>query len=358
MGTPPPDDATESGPSRSRASVLTTARVWADAAATPGILQTTLTGLDGRTDAAEILGGARRIIATGNGASFHAAHAFAIATLSSEAGPDVVALPTGVISAGALTWRPGDVLFALSSSGELRDLADLMETLPEAVTTVLVTGSPTSLLAGLASCVVLVAPGPSTAITHTHHYCGAVLASLATWALVVNDDELRRACQTAPSAFAAAVEVARAWHDESATQLATPSAIFVAGAGNAWSAALQAALLIKEIARIPCEGVEAREVATTAMTAMAPGHLLLTLPTSVGTFLDECEAIASGRGAAVTRAPSFPEAVDHRLASLIQFPVGLALAVELAARRGLDADRPDWAPTYFATARRSSEADL
>ena len=48
-----------------------------------------------------------------------------------------------------------------------------------------------------------------------------------------------------------------------------PETAVVFGGGPGWAAALEAALLLKEVARVPAEGVETREGATSAMMALA-----------------------------------------------------------------------------------------
>ena len=79
------------------------------------------------------------------------------------------------------------------------------------------------------------------------------------------------------------------------------------GSGPAWAAALEAALLLKEVAGVPTEGVETREGATSAMMALGPGDLALSLPTRADDeLLAEAEEICAGQGARVLRAPLAP----------------------------------------------------
>ena len=77
----------------------------------------------------------------------------------------------------------------------------------------------------------------------------------------------------APEAAARAVAEAEAWgaEPERALAPALPPAAIVVGGGPAWAAALELALMLKEISRIPAEGVETREGATSAMSASPPG---------------------------------------------------------------------------------------
>ena len=112
----------------------------------------------------------------------------------------------------------------------------------------------------------------------------------------------------------------------------TPSAAVVLGTWTAWAAALEGALLIKEIARIPCEGVETQEGATAAMTSLNATHLVLTLPTPGDDFIVEAEEICRARGAQVLQAPGVE--ADRRVSPITAFPAPLALSVALALRAG------------------------
>jgi glucosamine 6-phosphate synthetase-like amidotransferase/phosphosugar isomerase protein len=125
----------------------------------------------------------------------------------------------------------------------------------------------------------------------------------------------------------------------------------VFGSGPGWAAALEAALLLKEVAGIPAEGVETREGATSAMMALGPGALALSLPAGDGDpLLAEAEEICAGQGATVLRAPG-GEGVDRRLAAVTTFPAAAALAMRIGLERGLDVDKPAWTDAYYRVAR-------
>jgi hypothetical protein len=47
-------------------------------------------------------------------------------------GPEVLAVPSGLLARGAFTWRPGDALLVVSSSGEFRDLVEAVDAGPPA----------------------------------------------------------------------------------------------------------------------------------------------------------------------------------------------------------------------------------
>jgi hypothetical protein len=156
----------------------------------------------------------------------------------------------------------------------------------------------------------------------------------------------------APAASAQSVNEAKLWAAEEFSSLTFPTAAIAFGSGPAWAAALEAALLLKEIARVPCEGTETREGATSAMTGLLPRHLALSLPTDDDPFILETERICTSTGATVLRMPGGTLA-DARLVPVTTFAPALALSIDLALRNNQDPDAPSWTETYYATARRS-----
>jgi fructoselysine-6-P-deglycase FrlB-like protein len=322
--------------------------LWQDVSELPE----SLAAREGVEDVSALLGarGVRRIVATGNGAAYYVAVALWLASLEGCGGPEVVAVPSGLVARGAFGWRPGDALLAVSSSGEFRDLVEAVDggaPLPYAA----ITATPGSTLGGRAGARALVAVSHQRAVTHTQAFCGAVAAALAIWAELTRDAGLRDAVAAAPAAAAVAVEAARRWVED-VHGLDAPVAVAF-GSGPAWAAALEAALLLKEVAGIPAEGVETREGATSAMMALQPGHLALSLPTGDDPLLAEAEAICRDRGATVARAP-LVEGADRRLAAITCFPAAVALAERIGVERGLDVDRPAWTDDYYRVARTSA----
>jgi len=326
--------------------------LWQDVSELPESLAATIEAGDGMEDVAALLGadGVRRIVATGNGAAYYVAVALWLASLEGRGGPEVVAVPSGLVARGAFRWRPGDALLAISSSGEFRDLVEAVDAgapLPYAA----VTANAGSTLGGRAGARALVAVRHQRAVTHTQAFCGAVAAALAVWAEVTDDARLRDAVARTPDEAAVAVEAAGRWVEEAAGLDAPVAVAF--GSGPAWAAALEAALLLKEVAGVPAEGVETREGATSTMMALQPGHLAFSLPTGDDPLLDEAEAICRARGATVARAPVV-EGADRRLAAISSFPAAVALGERIGVERGLDVDRPAWTDAYYRVARSSA----
>ncbi len=79
----------------------------------------------------------------------------------------------------------------------------------------------------------------------------------------------------APDAAASAVAAAEAWAGEALAGVGHPAGGRRGRRRPAWAAALELALMLKEISRVPAEGVETREGATSAMFGLARGHLMV-----------------------------------------------------------------------------------
>jgi fructoselysine-6-P-deglycase FrlB-like protein len=334
---------------------LERAAVWREAAALPDTLQETLDSAGDVDELAAALGGrgVRRIIATGNGASWYAALALWLASLRAPGAgaPDVIALPGGLLASDDVRWRDGDLLLAFSSSGEFRDVIEAVEREGTPAPFVLVTANPDSTLGRRAGALRQVSVRSQEGVTHTQGYCGAAVAALAAWARVTADRELERAVAGAPELAARALRSAPDWAEAALAGLERPAAAVTFGPGPAWAAALEAALLLGEIALVPAHGTEVREGATTSMYPLAPTHLALSLPGGAARLTEEAESVCVRRGATVLRVPIEPED-DPRLALLSGFPAPLALSVLMAQRERLDPDVPAWHADYLATARR------
>jgi glucosamine--fructose-6-phosphate aminotransferase (isomerizing) len=262
----------------------------------------------------------------------------------------VQAVPSGLLARGAFTWRPGDALLVVSSSGEFRDLVEAIDAGAPAPYAA-VTATAGSTLGARAGARALVTVENQRAVTHTQAFCGNVVAALAVWAELTADTALDAALRQVPEAVEASLARARSWVDGLGRVEASTAVVF--GSGPAWAAALEAALLLKEISGIPAEGVETREGATSAMMALQPGTLALGLPVAgpPDPLLEEAEALCAGRGATVLRVPVGGPA-DRRLAAVTTFPAAATLAGQIGVARGLDVDQPAWTDAYYRVARR------
>ncbi|HWO81912.1 hypothetical protein [Gaiella sp.] len=324
--------------------------LWQDVSELPSSLAATLDARDGVDDVAAVVGSdrVRRVVASGNGAAYYVAVALWLASLESSEGPEVVAVPSGLLARGAFAWREGDLFLAVSSSGEFRDLVEAVDAgVPTPFAAV--TADAGSTLGSRADARALVTVEHQRAVTHTQAFCGAVAAGLAVWAEVTSDAALGEGLRSLPEGLESIVARAGAWADQIGDVPAETAVVF--GSGPGWAAALEAALLLKEVAGIPAEGVETREGATSAMMALRPGTLALSLPAGAGDpLLAEAEEICAGQGATVLQAPG-GEGVDRLLAAITTFPAAAALSMRIGLERGLDVDRPAWTDAYYRVAR-------
>ncbi|MHB1974393.1 MAG: hypothetical protein ACYCR4_08935 [Acidimicrobiales bacterium] len=322
----------------------------------PLAIAQTLERREGFDDAAALVrgGDVERLVVSGNGAAYYVGMALWLASLQSEGSlPSVCVVPSGLVAGGRFPWRPRDLFVAVSSSGEFRDLVEATGDL--AGRYLAITASPQSTVGRSAAVQAVFTVLAQRAVTHTQVVCGAVATVLSVWAEVSGDVALSRQLAGLPEAADAAVTAALAWQPNLATLVPErPRWAVACGSGPAWAAALEAALLLKEVADIPAEGVETREAATSCMYALGPGDLVLTLPTGEkDPLLGEAEEICRATGAVVARAPEPVQPLDDRLASVTCLPAATIAAVDLARRASLDVDRPDWVGAYYGTARRS-----
>jgi fructoselysine-6-P-deglycase FrlB-like protein len=328
-------------------------KLWQDTEGIPAAIRATLVARDGFDAVAATLAPARRVIVSGNGAAWYVALAVWLATLEGRTAlPPLVAVPAGILAGGRFEWHDGDVLLVVSASGELRDLVELLAA-PESErprSTALITATPTSTLARRADAVATTRLERALAFTHSQSYAANLVAALDIVARWRGDDGLGEAVANAAAAVERSIAAAATWSPD----VDVPRMTTVFGSGCGWAAALEGALLLREVARLPAEGAETREAATSSMFAIARGDLVVSLPMRGDQLVDEAERICASRGAQVLRAPGC-DTGDPRLAPLLAFPATVRLAIALAAQQGLDPDAPETAATYYATARQRAE---
>jgi glucosamine 6-phosphate synthetase-like amidotransferase/phosphosugar isomerase protein len=318
--------------------------LWADVRQLPAALQDTVDAAHGVADAAEVLRGAQRIVATGNGAAYYVAHALWLAGLEigGVGGIPIIALPCGIVAREGFAWQPGDAVLAVSSSGEFRDVVEIAQR-SSARPCVAITANADSALAAASDAVVLQHVRSQRAVTHTQALAGAYACGLA-----VMGGDLAGVVEAA----AQAVADAETWA-ASLSDLGSPPAAIAVGGGAAWAAALELALMLKEISRIPAEGVETREGATSAMFGLDRGHLMVSLDPDGDPLGDEAVRLCAAAGATTLRFPAAAR-VDARLAPITTLPAAAALAAELALAAGHDVDKPAWTDAYYETARSAT----
>ena len=161
--------------------------LWRDVVELPSTLRATMEEDVEEVAALVAADGVRRVVASGNGAAYYVAVALWLASLESGKGPELVAVPSGLLARGAFAWRPGDVFLAVSSSGEFRDLVEAVDgdaPKPYAV----VTANAGSTLGAHAGARALVSVPSQRAVTHTQAFCGGVVAALRMCCLLYTSD--------------------------------------------------------------------------------------------------------------------------------------------------------------------------
>ena len=329
--------------------------LWQDVAEIPAALAATLDNREGFEAAAGLVAsrGASRLVVSGNGAAYYVASALWLASLRGlQPGPEVCAVPSGFVARGRFAWRPDDIFVAVSSSGEFRDLVEAIDKgAPRPY--IAVTSSPESTVARGAGVIAKFQVLHQRALTHSQVFCGAVAAVLSIWAMVVDDVVLSRQLRDLPAITESAIDQASRWSGDALSELeAVPRSALTCASGAGWAAALEAALLLKEVARVPTEGSETREAATSGMYPLASDDLAFTLPSAgEDPLLAEAEGIFERAGAKVLRAPVPRSPIDERVMGAVMFPASAALAIRLARLGGFDPDAPSWAASYYQTAR-------
>jgi fructoselysine-6-P-deglycase FrlB-like protein len=329
---------------------LANTALWADAVEMPEALDRTLVARDGFRETAAFLGGhdVTRIVATGNGASYYVAHALWLSSLRRSTNIEVVAVPAGFLAGRTFEWRAGDRLLAISSSGELRDIIDITSGEPP-LPFVLVTSEEHSTLASDAAARALVYVKNQRAVTHTQAYLGNLVTVLALWADLTEDRSLSESVARAPELCADALDGVESWLPQALELVREPLSAVAFGSGLAWAAAREAALLLKELTRIPAEGAETREGATSASFGLSSSALAFNLSAD-DTLAQEAESTCRSMGAMVVRAPQLALR-DEPISPVGLFPTALALAGALSVNGGHDVDNPAWAGTYLAATR-------
>jgi glucosamine--fructose-6-phosphate aminotransferase (isomerizing) len=331
---------------------LTDTTLWRETALIPETLATTIERAVIEPDLARFFRstGRRRIVATGNGAAYYVALSLQLASLADPVDDlDVIAIPAGLLATDHFRWRQGDRLLAISSSGEMGDvIAALDRDAPADFAAI--TATPESTIGRRATSKLLVEVATQDSSTHTQAYVGNVAAVLALWAQLSEDDELLAEISSLPTVLDSAVGAASAWADEQIGKSDLVRGATVFGSGPAWPAALEVALLLKEIAAVAAEGMETREGATTGMYALDQGYLAVSVSGSDSNpSVEAAERVCDSRGATVValRAPG----ADARFIAITTFPYAVALAGTLGLTRGLDVDHPPWLDAYYAAAR-------
>lgn len=338
---------------------------------TPHSLQATLTQLDTRAHelAEELLaGGARRLVALGNGTSLYASAAsvYLHNALVTGTGTLAWAVSTGDYNLYPAPLSCSDALVGVSVSGEIIDLLDLFERLQGRHQLVGITNVADSTLTHLVNHTLLMDAGRSQVPTSTKSFVTSVAALDLLWLGLLNAQgvqaarSLRQELLALPEIVAQTLAQARGQMAAAAERLATCARLFVFGAGPAFALAQEAALVFKEVANLPAEAAQTREMAqgTTAVVDDTVGVIAVNPPgrgqATGRQVLAQCAAL----GAAILEVGNTTEGIclttqcHDLLSPLIYGGPLFLLANELGIQRGVDTDHPHWEADYLRTARR------
>jgi glucosamine 6-phosphate synthetase-like amidotransferase/phosphosugar isomerase protein len=257
--------------------------------------------------------GERRVVFTGCGTSFHAAQTGGEALQALEA---------------VLSPPQADLMVALSHEGETKLTLEAAQAFDGPVW--LVTGTEKGPIAELAEEVVVATPEIEESYCHTASYTCAVAALAA-----MRGEDVR-------------------WLRQSVdTVLTDPfpggdwERVVVVGAGRDWPTAQEAVLKLREGAYVPAEAHETEQI--------LHGHLAA-IDEKVRVFVLEGEGRAANRAADVVKALGEIGAettlvpTTHPVVDIVRFQM---LAVELAARRGVNPDKIRWDDPRWDAARQS-----
>lgn len=323
-------------------------------------------------DAAALITARRchRLYVIGNGTSYHSALA-ASALYARLAGPDdpvAIALTAGEFRAYRPELGARDAVIGISASGEFADVVASFEELRGTTPTVGIVHVPDSSLTAVADRVVQSSGGPSRVPVMTKTFSATLVATELTLTAVLGP-ERQRATATAIEAAAdhadAAIAAADVQKDRLADALEGFDHAFVVGAGLAHVAALEAALKLKEIARVHAEGGETWEVTSGASTIIDDRAAVVALAPAGAGRSATSELVRHAADWGATTIEIGPAAADRR-SILVEIPSGTAedhaplttvppialIAFALAKRRGIDPDRPDWVARYHSQGLR------
>ena len=302
---------------------------------------------------ADGLAAARRLFLVGSGSSYHAC-LLGSAFLAREAGLLAVpVLPQQLVEQYGPALGEGDAALYVSQSGETKDVLNALGyATPRGVRPYGLVNVLGSTLTRKTEVYLPIACGWEISVPATKTFTNQVLA-LAALAGVAAGRGLA-ALAGAADGLAAMIEGAEGAAVALARRLATADRLFLLGYGLGHGVALEAALKIKEVTGMPCEGMLSSEFKHGPLAMVEEGTpVLFTAPPSGAEMLTNhvTEVTCRGGHAVVLAAPHrgleqeasevVPLAVEddtaYALAGVVPFQL---LAYHLAVLRGLDPDYP------------------
>jgi len=263
--------------------------------------------------------------------------------------PVALAAPSLLTLYDARTDHTGYLAVAISQSGRTPEIAATLERMCESgAAGVAITNDADSPLAADAALALPLGAGDEQAVPATK----TVTATMAMLALVAaglgrppfGADDLRRLADAV-----AAVRDDPDPADAAADRLAECGRLVTVARGLMLSAALEAALKLKETTRIVAEGLSAADLRHGPIAVIEPGFPVVAMHAAGPARADVVELVAElrDRGAEVLEIADTPDAalplptgIPEGLAPILAVVRAQQLALALARRRGLDPDAP------------------
>jgi glutamine---fructose-6-phosphate transaminase (isomerizing) len=331
---------------------------------TPGAIRTTL--IESRSSArrtAEAIQkrSPRRIFVMGNGTSLYTSMAavYTARQLASLDDPLVLAFPAGDFRYFMPAIRPDDVIIGMSASGEFRDVLSVFERLHGKCLLVGITHVPGSSVTRLADHVLFSGGGPSHVPVMTKTYASTLTALHMLLLEILNASESYfEALSAVADSCEQALADAKRIIPELVPVVAKFEHAFYFGAGNAYAAALEGALKMKEMAILHAEGSETWEMASGPATVVSEKSLCVALYTGEATDGSTADTAQHSRqwGARVLEVGPVAPTGDWTLpvqasavpafSSLALIPPLALLAYRTAQARGYNPDKPVWRERY------------
>jgi glutamine---fructose-6-phosphate transaminase (isomerizing) len=303
----------------------------------------------------------RRIFVMGNGTSLYTSMAAAY-TARQLAGPDdplVLALPAGDFRYFQPAIRPDDVVIGMSASGEFRDVLSVFERLHGQCLLVGITHVPGSSVTRLADYVLFSSGGPSHVPVMTKTYASTLTALHVLLLEILNAPKAYFESLSAVADICErALMDARTIISDLVPAVSKFEHAFYFGAGNAYAAALEGALKMKEMAILHAEGSETWEMASGPATVVSEKSLCVALYTGEETDAATADTARHTRqwGARVLEVGPVAPVGDWHLpvqasavasfSSLALIPPLALLAYRTAQARGYNPDKPAWRERY------------
>ena len=285
------------------------------------------------------------VMTCARGSSAHAA-TFAKHLIELHLGIPVAAAAPNIASVYRRQLRlDGQLFLAISQSGRSDDLiaGAEMARAAGALTAALVndTASP---LAASSDVVLPIGAGVEASVAATKSFVASLAALIHLVAAWTGDNQMRSALDRLPARVAAASELH--WVAALEAIAAAPSLITI-GRGPTLAIAREAALKLKEVANLHAEAFSGAEFLHGPVALVEPRYpILMLMPGDAATAgLQQLAADLAGKGAAVLIAeehgalPALP--ADHPATDAVCLIQSFyAMMVRLAARLGIDPDRP------------------